>query len=43
MDRLADLYNKEMNDWKLECKSRIETPEQRKAAYVHIGILLYLL
>ena len=32
--QLADLYNNEMDDWRAEVMSKVETQEDRKARYV---------
>lgn len=29
-NRLAELYNREMEEWKDECLANVETPEDRK-------------
>jgi hypothetical protein len=34
--RLAELYNRELEEWKQACLANMETPEDRKAKYVAI-------
>ena len=36
--QLADLYNNEMDDWRAEVMSKVETQEDRKARYVELFV-----